>query len=98
MSKAAVDGTRYVITLTAAREDSVLLRVAGLLWRKRVSIASLVMEDDGPARRFEIGVDVPPERLGYICAQLQRLVDVYEVVVCHHREGGASGEQVAPFF
>ncbi|HEV8626375.1 MAG TPA: hypothetical protein VG034_18145 [Acidimicrobiia bacterium] len=50
-------------------------------------VVSLSMHDAPAGRRLSIRLDLPPERLDYVCAQLRNVVDVYDVVVTPYADG-----------
>lgn len=75
------EGARYFIALTTSDDEMILLRVAGLLWRKRAAVVHLSMRSHEAGRRFEIALNVSRERVQRIGLELQKLIDVYDVVV-----------------
>jgi acetolactate synthase regulatory subunit len=87
MGEATAERATYVVRLTGSRNEALLLRIVSLLRRKQALVVSLSMHDAPAGRRLSIRLDLPPERLDYVCAQLRNVVDVYDVVVTPYADG-----------
>jgi hypothetical protein len=71
-----------VLTVEALPDEALVLRLVGLLWRKRVRIVRMWMRPISPDRRqVEFSVSMRPGALGHLKEELAAIVPVVSVEV-----------------